>query len=230
MHVCNQHNHEISEDAIKQTPHYRKLTPEVKEEVLHLLSANVHRDGIIKYVQLRAGVQLISKTINNFTLELKSQKKYVTDAVVFERIQRFLEASEIDINTGHRDGEPSQEANVKMGLASSEEVLEPYIDSLFVDQCDKLTEFDSSLEFRSDNYETVNAIGDNDLVPEEIIESTQLPQIVGTGLMSNRCENCMMEDIAESLKSDIVHLRQTKRRLIREMNGLKRKKRKLLHP
>lgn len=230
MHVCNQHNHEISEDAIKQTPHYRKLTPEVKEEVLHLLSANVHRDGIIKYVQLRADVQLIPKTINNFTLELKSQKKYVTDAVVFERIQRFLESSEIDIDTGHRDGEPSEEVNVIMKMKPSEDALEPYIDSLIVEQYDELMEFDSSIEFRSENCETVNANGDNDTVPEEIIESTQLPQNEESGFMTNRCENCSMVNIAKSLKSDIVHLRQAKRRLIREMNDLRRKKRKLLNP
>lgn len=238
MQVCNQHNHEISEDAIKQTPHYRKLTPEVKEEVLHLLSASIHRDEIIKYVQLRAGVQLISKTINNFMLELKTQK-YVPNAVVLERIQQFLETTKtvLAIDTNYTDGEPSIEVDQMVKTDPSSDGLEPYIENFIEEQFEPLAEFDSTIEFDSGNCDVMST-GDGDGVPEDIIDSIelsdnkvfefQMESYEGTST-TLRCENCAMTKSKNSLESEINNLRQMKRRLIREMSSLKWKKCKLLN-
>lgn len=226
MQVCNEHNHEISEDAIKQIPHSRKLTPEVKDEVLHLLSQNFFRDDIIKYVRLRAGVQLISKTINNFAIELKTQKKIVPNAVVVERIQQFLDTNQISLRTdsSHQDDEPVFEPGEMIQMESTEDVLEPYIDSLIEEKYDSFTELDAKIEFISENCENVNIDGDD--IPSEVIDSFQSAesQEHEQKWEKNQCENCTMAKNAKSLQTEIHSLRQMKRQLIRETNKLKRKK------
>lgn len=234
MQVCNQHNHEISENAIKQTPHYRKLTPDVKEEVMHLLSANIHRNEIIKYVQLRAGVQLIAKTINNFMSELKTHKKYAFNVEIQERIQHFLETNKtvLAINPAnqHQSDEPLIEPEETIPMESFEYVLEPDIDSSIEENYVPLMEFDSTIEFNSENYD---AVGNEDVdnVPDDIIESTQSSEWQESELKSNqnRCENCSMTKSSKSLQNEINNLRQMKRRLIRETATLRRKKCKLLN-
>lgn len=236
MQVCNQHNHEISETAIKRTPHYRKLTPEVKEEVMHLLSANVYRDAIIKYVQLRAGVQLISKTINNFMLELKTQNKYTTNAAVIDRVHQFLEMNKtvLGIDTSYQYDEQLliEPDETIPTIESSVEVLEPYIDSLIEEQYAPLMEFDSTIEFTSENCDAFDdEKGDIDRVPDDIIGSTHLSegQEIEQKPNKNRCVNCSMTKSAKSLKNEINNLRQLKRRLIRETATLVRRRHKLLN-
>lgn len=230
MQVCNEHNHEISEDAIKQIPHPRKLTPDVKDEVLHLLSQNFSRDEIIKYVHLRTGIQLISKTINNFAIELKAQKKIVPNALVVDRIQRFLETNQISLTNGfsHQDEEPNVEPGEMIIIESAEDMFEPYIDSLIEEKYDSFTELDPTIEFIGENCETVN-IGDDDTVTDDI-DSIQASESQEHEQKSEktRCENCTMAKNANSLKTEINRLRQLKRRLIRETNNLKLRKHELL--
>lgn len=234
MQVCNQHNHEISENAIKRTPHYRKLTPEVKEEVLHLMTTNIHRNEIIKYVQLRAGIELISKTINNFMLELKAHKKYVTHVAVFERIQRFLEMNKavLAIDTSHHEDVPLIEAKEEMvNTGSTDNDLEPYIDSLIEEEYEPMMEFDSTIEFTEDKYEAKHTV-DGDKLPDDIIESIQQPPDSLEDKQTrdeNRCENCRIAKSGKLLQSEIRMLRLLKRRLIRETTTLKRKKQKLMN-
>lgn len=230
MQVCNEHNHEISEDAIKQIPHPRKLTPEVKDEVLHLLSQNFARDEIIKYVRLRAGVQLISKTINNFAIELKTQKKILPNALVVERIQQFLETNQISLRTdfSHRNDEAIFEPGEIIQMECTEDVLEPYIDSLIEEKYDSFIELDSTIEFTDGNCETV-IVGEDETL-HHIIESIQPSERLEREQKTkkNRCENFAMAHSARSLQTEINRLRQMKRQLIRETNDLKRKKHKIL--
>lgn len=236
MQVCNQHNHEISEDAIKQTPHYRKLTPEVKEEVLYLLTANIHRDEIIKYVKLRAGVQLISKTINNFMLELKTQKKCVPNAAAFERIQRFLETTKTVLATNSdssnsitpENGDIQKETDQMIQTVSGD-ALEPNIDNLIEVVYETMIENDPLLELNNLGccaamLQNVNTSG---RVADVMIESIQQSETSKINKSPNgtRCET--MVKCEELLHSEINRLRQNKRRLLREMCNLKWKKQKL---
>lgn len=84
--VCNAHNHEISEVASKYIPQHRKLSADVREEVLHLLMSRIDKHKIIEYVQLRTGIQLITKNIYNFATKLKSYDKYEVKDAVYNRI------------------------------------------------------------------------------------------------------------------------------------------------
>lgn len=165
VQVCNQHNHEISENAIKRTPQYRKLTPQVKEEVLHMLSANIQRNEIIKYVQLRAGIELISKNFNNFMVELKSGKKYETNPAVFERIQRFLERNKsvLAVNACQQMSGGEEDALIE----PPKSVLEPYVD--IEERYASTMEVDAKMERTNENYVYV----DGGCELDEVIESRQ---------------------------------------------------------
>lgn len=200
------------------------------------MTANIHRNEIIKYVQLRTGIELISKTINNFMLELKAHKKYVTNVAVFERIQRFLEMHKavLAIDTSHHDNEPLIVTEEEMvNTESSDNVLEPYIDSLIEEEYEPMMEFDSTIEFTEEKYEAEHEHTiDGDRVPDDIIESIQQPLDNLEDEQTrdeNRCENCKMAKCGKSLHFEVKRLRLLKRRLIRETTTLKRRKQKLLN-
>lgn len=185
MQVCNQHNHIISKDAIKQIPQHRKLMPDVKEEVFHLLSAKIQRDEIIKYVKLRTGVQLTAKTIHNFTMELKkTKKKCISNAIVLERIQQFLamHKTTLAVDTSHQNVEPFVEIDeIVKSEASSTDILGRCIGiSMEENYYQPMREIDSTIEFSNNNCDGVINDDDNDdRFTIERIESSELQEHLG---------------------------------------------------
>lgn len=63
--VCNAHNHEISENSIKCLPQNRKLSSDMKQEVLEMMMLHIDRKNIIEYVKHKTGQYITSKNLFN---------------------------------------------------------------------------------------------------------------------------------------------------------------------
>ncbi|GAB0096547.1 uncharacterized protein DMENIID0001_120710 [Sergentomyia squamirostris] len=91
--VCNIHNHELSERLNKSLPQNRKLSAEMKEEVILLLQTSISRNLIIDYIRLKTGKELTKKDLCN--LNILSRKKKIEDSVgkiheILEKMKNFL--------------------------------------------------------------------------------------------------------------------------------------------
>lgn len=223
MDVCNQHNHEISEEAIKQIPHHRRLSPDVKEEVLYLLAAKVDRNDIVRYVQLRAEVELIPKTINNFMLEVRAQKHNAMDNVlVGERIQQFLELHQIILTTAQTDSDCEATENDEQPQTLTECLNnDEQMDDIIIE-----TAFDT-VEMM-ENWDPI-ATDEGELVPDDAIRLSETTKKHKRKSRKNLCVNCLNVGNSQRLNGDIQRLRAEKRKLINELNVLKRKKYKLIN-
>ena len=85
--VCNEHNHEISENISKKLPHNRKLPPVMKAEILEMLCLQIDRKKLIEYIKLKTNKQLTQKDLFN----LAASHKYPKTAVNNERANILLD-------------------------------------------------------------------------------------------------------------------------------------------
>ncbi|XP_059609978.1 uncharacterized protein LOC132257196 [Phlebotomus argentipes] len=89
--VCNAHNHELSERLNKSLPQNRKLPPDMKEEVLLLLTTDVTRVFVIEYIRLKTGKELTKKDLFNMaaTSRRKDDKRVNSQARVADAMNNM---------------------------------------------------------------------------------------------------------------------------------------------
>lgn len=88
--LCNTHNHELSEKLNKSLAKNRKLSPEMKEEVLLLLATNVTRSFIIEYIKIKTGKELTKKDLFNMAAtSRRKEQKVESQAKVAETLQNM---------------------------------------------------------------------------------------------------------------------------------------------
>ncbi|XP_055530786.1 uncharacterized protein LOC129721806 [Wyeomyia smithii] len=76
MAVSNVHNHEISQELIKNLAHKKKLSAELKEEVMMLLFHNIDKKLIREYVYLKEGKDLTTKDLFNLAASLRKIPRF----------------------------------------------------------------------------------------------------------------------------------------------------------
>ncbi|XP_037907308.1 uncharacterized protein LOC119649288 isoform X1 [Hermetia illucens] len=91
--VCNVHNHEISEQEAEKLPQTRRMSDDVKDEVIEMLKLKIDRKKIIEYVQLRDDKNITSKCLFNLAARIRSTELGPVEpekrAQILQRIIQF---------------------------------------------------------------------------------------------------------------------------------------------
>lgn len=92
--VCNEHNHEVSEEHMKLVPQNRKLDIHIKKEVLEMLQLNVDKKLVLEYIQLKSNKNFTLKDLFNLSGSIKNKKNRSDDAngylEMVKRIHNYL--------------------------------------------------------------------------------------------------------------------------------------------
>ncbi|XP_055853731.1 uncharacterized protein LOC129917694 [Episyrphus balteatus] len=68
--VCNDHTHEITEQAVKELPQKRRPSQKLLEEIYELLHLNIDKKTIIDYVKQKENKNILKKDLFNMTTHL----------------------------------------------------------------------------------------------------------------------------------------------------------------
>lgn len=108
--VCNQHNHPISEIYSRSLPQHRRLSPDVRKEVLLMEHVHIDRKKIIEYIRCKTGKELSGKDLLNLRASFMNSDQRlecVTDDTKKQLLQRIQlvcgEAKGKQLNTEFRE-------------------------------------------------------------------------------------------------------------------------------
>ncbi|XP_053683440.1 uncharacterized protein LOC128733699 [Sabethes cyaneus] len=118
MAASNVHNHEISQELIKNLAHKKKLSAEMKEEVMTLLFHNIDKKLIKEYVYLKEGKDLTTKDLFNIAASLRKSS----------RIQQLLTNTKTGSELTAELKKYIQEKKIDQ-LAIEQKAVEPELDS-----------------------------------------------------------------------------------------------------
>lgn len=92
--VCNEHNHEVSEEHMKLMPQNRKLDIHIKKEVLEMLQLNIDKKLVLEYIQLKSNKNFTLKDLFNLSGSIKNKKVSSDDGSgyleMLKKIRNFL--------------------------------------------------------------------------------------------------------------------------------------------
>lgn len=132
--VCNDHTHEITEQAVKMLPQKRRPSQKLLEEIHELLHLNVDKKTIIDYVKQKENKTILKKDLFNMTTHLALSRTRSEDEQksILNRIHQTATQDIIQRAIINRFFQ--LESNYSLPTETFQEDLKPNVESLNIYQ------------------------------------------------------------------------------------------------